>query len=312
MGRKEGGSLFQQAIRRPGVFILADRTNADGSPIEVSFKTRENYYDCLHRATDYFKARGIRRFSDITKEMAQEYADHLIAEGKTPSTVKTYLAPLCKAIGFPRSELNLPLRRASEFTRSSGGGRTRSNSPGELNAMLGLRKSELARLRGNSFVEKNGILYVIVTRGKGGKYQEQKVLPHYEAKVRAFFDGSSNKLFTRKDFVGGFDYHGQRRGVAAEALQYYMERAKADPGYRKELYKEIADQWHVNNKKYRDELEPFSYFDTPYKLRGQNRELAVKQGLPTELDRLVLRAVSVLHLAHWRDKVTIQSYYFKR
>ena len=62
----------------------------------------------------------------------------------------------------------------------------------------------------------------------------------------------------------------------------------------------------------REELEPFSYFDTPYRLRGQNRELAVKQGLPTELDRLVLRAVSVLHLAHWRDKVTIQSYYFKR
>lgn len=312
MGRKEGGSLFQQATRRPGVFILADRTNADGSPMEVSFKTRENYNDWLHRATNYFKARGIRRFSDITKEMAQEYADHLIAEGKAPSTVKAYLTPLCKAMGISKAELNLPLRRASEFTRSSGGGRTRSNRPGELNAMLGLRKSELARLRGNSFVEKNGILYVIVMQGKGGKYQEQKVLPHHEARVRAFFDGSDKKLFTRKDFVGGFDYHAQRRGVAAEALQYYMERVKADPDYRKELYKEIADQWHVNNKKHRDELEPFSYFDTPYKLRGQNRELAVKQGLPTELDRLVLRAVSVLHLAHWRDKVTIQSYYFKR
>lgn len=310
--RKNGGSLFHQTISRPGLFELADRRERDGSPMEVSFTTRRGYYNALHKFTDYAKTRGAKNFSDITAELAQDYADELKAAGKSPSTIHTYLAPVCKAIGISMKELELPLRRASGFTRSGGKGKKNGGRTGELNAMLGLRERELLRLRGNSLITRNGVLYVIVDRGKGGKYQEQKVLPKYEQAVRNFFDGSSDKLFRKKDLVNGFDYHAQRRAIAAEALTYYQERAKREPDFRKELYGEIAAQWHANNRKNRDKLEPLSYFDSPYKLRGENRKLAEKQGLPTELDRLLLRAVSVLHLAHWRDKVTVQSYYFRR
>ena len=55
-----------------------------------------------------------------------------------------------------------------------------------------------------------------------------------------------------------------------------------------------------------------SFFDQPYVLRGKNKDLAIKQGRPWILDRLALRATSVLHLAHWRDNVTVQSYLAKR
>ena len=132
------------------------------------------------------------------------------------------------------------------------------------------------------------------------------------AKVRSFFDGSERKLFRADEFVGGFDYHGQRRAAAMRALKYYGHRLQTEPGYRKQLYQKVADQWHRNNKKRRDKLESLSAFDRPHILRRKNRELAEKQGKPIELDRLALRAVSVLHLAHWRDKVTVQSYYFSR
>ena len=47
-------------------------------------------------------------------------------------------------------------------------------------------------------------------------------------------------------------------------------------------------------------------------LRGKNKNLAIKQGRPWILDRLALRATSVLHLAHWRDNVTVQSYLARR
>jgi hypothetical protein len=47
-------------------------------------------------------------------------------------------------------------------------------------------------------------------------------------------------------------------------------------------------------------------------LHLENYALAKAQGKEITLDRLVLRAVSVQHLAHWRDKVTVQSYYFER
>ena len=76
--------------------------------------------------------------------------------------------------------------------------------------------------------------------------------------------------------------------------------------------RELAAQWHCINKKYRDKLEPLSNFDKPYILRDKNRVLAIAQGKPIVLDRLALRAVSIKHLAHWGDKVTVQSYYFSR
>ena len=148
-------------------------------------------------------------------------------------------------------------------------------------------------------------------KGKGGKYQEQRVCDKDVAEVEKFFDGSYRKLFTAGDFGRNFDYHGQRREYAMNICAYYTEQAK-DPKFRKELYKEIATQWHQLNKKHRSHLEPLSFFDQPYVLRGKNKNLAIKQGRPWILDRLALRATSVLHLAHWRDNVTVQSYLAQR
>ena len=45
-----------------------------------------------------------------------------------------------------------------------------------------------------------------------------------------------------------------------------------------------------------------------YVLRGHNRELALKNGLPVSYDRLALLAVSIYHLAHWRHDVTVANY----
>lgn len=263
MGRKEGGSLFHQAINSPGVFVLSDRTRSDGSPMPVSFCTRRNYYNWLYKAMEYFKEKGIRKLSNITVERIQEYVDHLVAEGKSASTIHSYIAPVCKAVGGSMTEIKHPRRKASEFTCSGGGGKKHGGTPEELNVALGIRENELLCLRGNNLIEKHGVMYVIVEKGKGGKYQEQKVLPQHEKLVKPFFNGSMARIFKKKDMVNGFDYHGQRRSLARKALQYYLTRLKAEPSYRKELYKEIARQWYTSNKKHRDELEPRSSFDKP-------------------------------------------------
>ena len=130
----------------------------------------------------------------------------------------------------------------------------------------------------------------------------------YIAEVSRFFDATTDKLFSKADFNANFDYHAQRRALAQEVCAAYTAKLNADPSYRKVLYNELADYWHRNNKKDRGKLEPLSYFDKPYKLRGPNREKALKMGYPTEYDRLALRATSVFHLAHWRDDVSVASY----
>ena len=45
-----------------------------------------------------------------------------------------------------------------------------------------------------------------------------------------------------------------------------------------------------------------------YFVRGKNKELAIKNGLPLSYDRLAVMAVSVFHLSHWRCDVTIANY----
>ena len=120
MGRKEGGSLFHQMINAPDVFIYSHRTDKDGNAMAVSDQTRKDYQNWLHKSADYFKGLGIRRLSDIDKEKIQAYADYLKANGKTASTIHSYLTPLCKATGVELAEIEKPIRHASEFIRSSG------------------------------------------------------------------------------------------------------------------------------------------------------------------------------------------------
>ncbi len=312
MGRKEGGSLFHQMINAPGVMELAYRKGKHGEPLPVSITTRKSYQQFLHHAAEYFKARGIRRIADIGLEQVQEYEKALEAEGKTPSTIHSYLAPLCKAVGISMDEISKPIRHGADFTRSGGKYTSDGGRPAEFNAMVGIRENELRHLYGNDILERNGYLYVVIRKGKGGKYQEQRVLPQYAEQVRKFFDGSDKKFFLRSEFSNKFDYHGQRRALAKEAMAYYADRLAKEPGYRKQLYEEIKTYWKRCNPKNRDKLEPMTYFNKLYVLRGKNRKLAEEQGKPVVLDRLVLRAVSVFHLAHWRDDVTIQSYYFDR
>ena len=108
MGRKESGSLFHQMINAPGVFTYSHRTDKDGNAMTVSDQTRKNYQNWLHKSADYFKDRGIRRLSVIDKEKIQMYADYLRANGKTASTIHSYLSPLCKATGVELAEIEKP------------------------------------------------------------------------------------------------------------------------------------------------------------------------------------------------------------
>lgn len=310
MGRKDGGSLFHQLITTPGLFENQSR-DVNGMVIENSFKTKENYKNWLHKAAEYYKAKGIKRKSDITEKEVQEYADSLREDGYSASTVHSYIAPLCKAVGVSMGAIQKDIRYAAAFTKGAcetiDGG-----LPGVLNAFLGIRRSELLRLHGDDVsYGAHGEMYVYVDKGKGGKKQFQKILPLYAESAKRFFDGSAKKVFGRKDLTKA-NYHAQRRRMAQEALAYYTERLQNEPEYRKELYGEIAHMWHRLNKKNREKLEPLSYFSRPYHLRGKNRDLAIAQGKAIILDRLAVRAVSVLHLAHWRDNITVQSYYFDR
>lgn len=224
--RNNNGSLFHQLINAPGLMERQDLSQP------VSFQTRENYCNWCHKAADVSKSYGIRNLSEIGKDEIQRYENQLETEGKTASTIHNYLVPICKATGIAIKDIRKPIRASSEFKRSAGKGRGDGGRPAELNKFLGLREGDLKRLRGDSLIYKNGHCYVIVDKGKGGKYQEQRVCDKDVAEVEKFFDGSYRKLFTAGDFGRNFDYHGQRREYAMNICAYYTEQAK-DPELQK-------------------------------------------------------------------------------
>lgn len=306
MSKHHKGSLYYQLSNAKGLNINANREGG----ITTSFKTQKNYKKSLHYAADYFKASGIRNANQIDTAAIQSYSDYLCGKGYAPSTIHAYLAPVCKAVGISMDRITKPIRYVSEFTKCRTSDSTASedgNNPTiQLNSCLGLRRCELTRLHGNDLQQDRlGNWYVYVDKGKGGKAQRQYILPQDVEKVRAFFDGSDSLLFRKADMDPKYSYHSQRHALAKRAYHYYADRLAADPAFAKELYKNVAESWHHLNKRDRAALEPRSYFEKEYKLRGKNRALAQKTGKPIEYDRLALRAVSVLHLAHWRDNITI-------
>lgn len=254
-----------------------------------------------------------RHFDDC-REYIQPYADWLVQQGKSASTIHTYLAGVCRVYEVPLGKVQKPKRVTSQNTRSRGvkdvdsrTDSTREASPQlhDFAAVVGIRRAEYARLRGNDLLyDESGYLCVQVRRGKGGKFQLQRILPGDEVFVRSHFNGSESLIFAKAELNNKIDLHHLRAMQAQRAYHYYEERLCNEPEYRLQLETEIKARWQLYNRKRWKQRE----FEGTYKLRGANSQLAQRLGRPPEYDRLAVLATSVFHLSHWRNDVTVNNY----
>ena len=272
--------------------------------------------------------RACRRVAEC-QPYIQDYIDYLVAQGKSPSTIHTYAAGLCHFYGKPLAEYILPKRHTADYTRGRGAKASSARRDAQpdtsprlvaLAAAVGCRRAEYAKLRGDDLtMDESGHLCVRIRSGKGNKYQLQRVLPQHEELARGYFDGSHDYVFSRSEMTNKLNLHGQRAALAWEAYQYYAHRLDTEPKYREQLRAELQariramNQHNIEVAKAKgkrwdrvrwDERE----FSGTYHLRGKNRELAQQLGRPLGYDKAALLAVSVLHLSHYRNDVTVASY----
>lgn len=270
---------------------------------------------------------GYRTYTELTEhimEVLPAYSVFLQQSGKSPATIHTYLAGCCFAWNIPLEDIPKPRRHCYSNTRSRGvkavdrrTSATREGSPRlyDFADKVGIRRREYLALRGTNYkLDESGYPCVEVIKGKGGKYQLQRILPEDVEFVRSFFDGTDKHVFTKAEMKNRIDLHHIRAEVAMRAYRYYMKRLSCEPGYREQLEKEIELRW----RRYRGVPRPgkkksnwdwdVSRVRGEYRIRGENRKNAIKNGLPTEYDRLAVMAVSVFHLSHWRCDVTIDNY----
>lgn len=290
------------------------QTGVSGSGKHTTPKSWKAYMNSAIKFGEWCKRTNKCRHFEDCRPYVQDYADWLVEQGLSASTIHTYLAGVCRVYGVPLADISKPKRVVSANTRSRGkravddrkdAGREASPRLYDFASTVGIRRAEYARLRNNDLVtDESGYLCVRIRRGKGGKYQEQRVLPGDEMFVRSYFDGSASLVFTKAELNNKLDLHHLRAVQAQRAYRYYENRLHNEPEYRPQLETEIKARWQLYNKRRWRQHE----FEGTYRLRGANRELAQRLGRPTEYDRLAVMAVSVYHLSHWRCDVTVSNY----
>lgn len=257
---------------------------------------------------------GCRHFEECRRHI-QDYADYMVAKGLSADTIHTYLAGVCFVFDVPLKDIRKPIRHSALATKSRGKKKSDARRDAQpdcsprlytLNGIIGNRRRELLRLRGDCLTtDESGHLCIEIRKGKGGKYQLQRVPVGSEELVRSCFSGRPEDfVFTREEMKNKLDLHAQRHRVALREYRSYEQRLREDSTYREQLLAEVKKRWERYNNRTFNEREAAGR----YVMRGKNRALAMEYGAQVSFDRLAVLATSIFHLAHWRNNVTVSNY----
>lgn len=295
--------------------------------------SRTSYKRSATRFSKWAKENKIKKISDITEEVLQQYHNNLQQDPKqyTAATIHTYLAPIAKAARINLNRIKKQKRTSDKIIR---GRKLESNQQGkrqELNSLfsrvvefqkvVGIRRNELKNLTGSDLIEDEyGNCYVLVKRGKGGKKQMQYILPKDIALVKQTFSGigENEPVFTDEEMKNQINLHGLRAQHARDSYFYYLEKIQENPQMRQAFSNLLIQKWEKGHQKLKNESHSkydrqrknfiYDLRDEVYVLRGTNKAKAIASGMPMAYDRLALMAVSVLNLSHWRLSVTVTNY----
>lgn len=288
--------------------------------------TMKNTKEMTERAAKDFCAwmreegrKNVRSFEEAGKYVEQ-YRDHLMTKGHSQATVHTYIDRVNQVLGThvttSRAGATPEKGRDKKLDVAIRNDAQRSYSPRLSNfaAATGLRRAEYQNLQYGQ-IKPYKDTYKIEVIGKGGKYQEQIILPQHKGVIETILaepHKPDDRVFSRREMTNKINLHEIRREVAREAHQYYLELVK-DPEQAEKLYQQIKETYISRNP---DKALPRDFqllekngLDDKYVTRGAVKADLESKGLPTEYNRLATLATSVNHLSHWRCDVTIQNYY---
>ncbi len=274
-----------------------------------STNTKEQYKKTFNKFAEWVKEQeGTYRVDP------QKYHDLIVqylSKYENPHTYHTHLSALCCGCGLEMSDF----KEAHKKRGMSIKGRDVEGVRNALNERIcrfaeltGIRKSEISRMQQLDITERDGYTYVIVRKGKGGKYQEQMILPEYVEEVKGFYQqpqGEDGYLFSREE-VRAFknaNPHRLRRLNAWKSYKYFLE-------YKPEWRSRLKETYLKNPKK---KADWYKYVErvqkSPiYELRGERRALCEKLGIAYRLDREAVMMTSVFMLSHYREQVTVDNY----
>ena len=288
---------------------LTQNVNACGAYSSSRKTYKQHVRQFIHYLNDQGKPKRMNQ-ERILKE-CQEYVKHLEAKGQSPHTVHTAISALASGTKHKLNDIGKVDRTLSTRGRVSTGRRTEGNERiCEFAAMVGIRRAEYAKLTGSDIKEKDGDTYVIVRRGKGGKYQEQLIAPGNAEAVKSYFEGRgpNERIFSKEEAAGlhNANVHALRRANAQKMYRYYEAM---DVRERAVMVKKIKQRFADNPKKVEKINGMMRSLYSPYYVRNKELAQSLKEnGFDRKLDRFALMAVAVFHLSHYRVNVVVHNY----
>ena len=288
----------------------------------VSDKSVGIYKHDIKVFADYARQHGVKDAesfeSSDKRALIQSYADLLLEQGKSPSTIHRYIAPVCKGAGINMADIEKPKRTIDRITRSRSAD---ANNQGnveqtedrfkrlvDFQKAVGIRRAELARLRPEDIIQTDGRVYVHITRGKGGKEQYQAVLQdNIDIVLKTRDTATGERLFSKDEINNKIDLHALRADNAKAAYKYYADKLQESPGLRNQYAHMLQRYFYDMNKRLRESF-PKQYnarlaafkrdmyqSSGIYKIRGASVDIAREKGLPVEYDRMALM-LSLIHI----------------
>jgi integrase len=270
-------------------------------------KTEKTYLQQCDKFSRYLTNNGFKKATIQEAEaQVQNYMNDLAKNNYAAASQKTALAAICKALNLKMDGFDYARPEISTRGRDNIGLRNERNERViQFAERVGIRRAEYAKLCGKDYVERDGRSYVIVRKGKGGKYQEQLIAKEDKEFVKKYFDGSNNKVFTEREVKACHDanIHRLRREHAQKMYDHY----KAMPAdQRVKVVELLEERMNANPRKY-GRLDR-AMLSRPYVVRGIYRKEYMEKGKSVSLDRFAVLAVSILHLSHYREAVVVHHY----
>lgn len=246
MGRKKPNkSLLQQCKERLDSKlaigerkVLAKRDGTYTSKI-YSWKTYRTYLSESIRFVQWCKEQPPHssighkpRTLEECRVYVEDYLNFNIHRNLSPWTLHTQANSIAKLMGCSTSDFNikLPIRKRGIITRSRGS-KVRDKNYSEknnqdillLNRVVGMRRSELAQIRGSDLMFIDGKPYIRISRGtKGGKVRCSELAgspEEIQKVIEMFKSAGNNKLCPHPNT--NIDFHGLRREYAKSLYSKY-------------------------------------------------------------------------------------------
>ena len=260
---------------------------------------------------------GTKRISmEEAKLHVQEFVDWSVNKNHSASTTHTYLAGVYKALQLNLDDYNKPIRHTSEFTRGAKSAKNdaynakRAEKALGTNRLIGVRRSELGKIKISDIDFISPDRAEIHTIGKGGKHNVNVLFTAEDvAKLKIYVDDAINKeqiyLLTKEEMHNDADLHHMRELRAKTVYEHVCADIAAHPERRDYYVSEIHKAFQKAGKVLREDLSK------DYVCIGKNRQRLISQGRSYTFDRVAVMIVSCWVTNHFRSNVTVNNYIAK-